>query len=223
MLPWKAPNDLKTIPMGILHDNMSCWSTLGPFRYPRGPQNGTRRRPPALWAGIQDFQNKDANIYKLYSISKYISFDKSRYPTWWLWSAQRDEKESVSRVEADEKDGKSKRQSWQQTSSGWQLGSSKTQRQCLHQIRLVQWHRDFLDKAKETQRQSQQHTLSGWELKDTKTKRHKDSVCITFHQVGSETQRLSIPTAGWVQGNIAGRSWTTACPCWREDENSRNQ
>ena len=37
MLPWKAPNDPKTLPMGILHDYMSCWTTLGPFRYQRGP------------------------------------------------------------------------------------------------------------------------------------------------------------------------------------------
>ena len=33
----KAPNDLKTLPMGILHDYMSCWTTLGPFAYPRSP------------------------------------------------------------------------------------------------------------------------------------------------------------------------------------------
>ena len=39
----KAPNDLKTLPMGILHDYMSCWSTLGPFRYPRGPQNDPKQ------------------------------------------------------------------------------------------------------------------------------------------------------------------------------------
>ena len=37
MLPWEAPTDLKTLPMGILHDYMSCWTTLGPFGYPRGP------------------------------------------------------------------------------------------------------------------------------------------------------------------------------------------
>ena len=43
MLPWKAPTDLKTLPMGILHDYMSCWTTLGPFRYPRGPQNGPKQ------------------------------------------------------------------------------------------------------------------------------------------------------------------------------------
>ena len=43
MLPWKAPNDPKTLPMGILHDYMSCWATLGPFRYPRGPQNGPKQ------------------------------------------------------------------------------------------------------------------------------------------------------------------------------------
>ena len=31
------PNDLKILPMGILHDYMLCWTSLGPFRYPRGP------------------------------------------------------------------------------------------------------------------------------------------------------------------------------------------
>ena len=40
MLPWKAPNDPKTLPMGILHDYKSCWTTLGPFGYPRGAQKG---------------------------------------------------------------------------------------------------------------------------------------------------------------------------------------
>merc|ERR1712173_448451 len=29
--------------MGILHDYMSCWTTLGPFRYPRGAQNGPKQ------------------------------------------------------------------------------------------------------------------------------------------------------------------------------------
>ena len=39
----RAPNDLKTLPMGIIHDYMSCWTTLRPFRYPRGPQNGPKQ------------------------------------------------------------------------------------------------------------------------------------------------------------------------------------
>ena len=26
-----GPNDPKTLPMGILHDYMSCWTTLGPM------------------------------------------------------------------------------------------------------------------------------------------------------------------------------------------------
>ena len=43
MLPWKAPNDHKTIPMGILYDYMSCWTTLEPFRYKRGPKNGAKQ------------------------------------------------------------------------------------------------------------------------------------------------------------------------------------
>ena len=31
-----TPNDPKTLPMGILHDYMSCWTTLGPFQRPTG-------------------------------------------------------------------------------------------------------------------------------------------------------------------------------------------
>ena len=31
-----GPNDPKTLPMGILHDYMSCWTTLGPFQRPTG-------------------------------------------------------------------------------------------------------------------------------------------------------------------------------------------
>ena len=40
MLPWKAPNDPKTLPGGIIQDYKSCWTTLGPFGYPRGAQKG---------------------------------------------------------------------------------------------------------------------------------------------------------------------------------------
>ena len=53
MLPWEAPTDLKTLPMGILHDYMSCWTTLGPFGYPRGPQNGPKQYQNGLkWLKI---------------------------------------------------------------------------------------------------------------------------------------------------------------------------
>ena len=48
-----TPNDPKTLPMGILHDYMSCWSTLGPFRYPRGPQNDPKQHQKGLeWLKI---------------------------------------------------------------------------------------------------------------------------------------------------------------------------
>ena len=43
MLPWLAPTDLKTLPMGIFHDYMSCWTNLGPFGYLRGPRNGPKQ------------------------------------------------------------------------------------------------------------------------------------------------------------------------------------
>ena len=33
-----GPNDFKTLPMGILHDYMSWWTTLGPFQRPTWPQ-----------------------------------------------------------------------------------------------------------------------------------------------------------------------------------------
>ena len=61
--------------------------------------------------------------------------------------------------------------------------------------------------------------LAAQRHKDTKTKRHKDTKTqrqscqqtSSFHQVGSKTQRLSIPTAGCVigMGNIADMSWST--------------
>jgi len=35
----------KTVLRDIIHDYMSCWPTLGPFRDPRGPQKG----PKQLW------------------------------------------------------------------------------------------------------------------------------------------------------------------------------
>ena len=39
--------------MGILHDYMSCWTTLGPFRYPQGPQNGPKQHQNGLeWLKI---------------------------------------------------------------------------------------------------------------------------------------------------------------------------
>ena len=47
------PNDLKILPMGILHDYMLCWTSLGPFRYPRGPQNGPKQHQKGLeWLKI---------------------------------------------------------------------------------------------------------------------------------------------------------------------------
>ena len=33
-----TPNSPKTLPMGILHGIVSCWTTLGPFQRPTGPQ-----------------------------------------------------------------------------------------------------------------------------------------------------------------------------------------
>ena len=38
--PCMTPNGPKTLPMGILHDIVLCWTTLGPFQRPRG----------AMWA-----------------------------------------------------------------------------------------------------------------------------------------------------------------------------
>ena len=53
MLPWKAPYDPKTLPMGLLHDYMSCWTTLWPFRYPGGPQNDPKQHQNGLkWLKI---------------------------------------------------------------------------------------------------------------------------------------------------------------------------
>ena len=41
--PFMTPNDPKTLQMGILHDYMSYWTTLGPFRGPQGPKNGAKQ------------------------------------------------------------------------------------------------------------------------------------------------------------------------------------
>ena len=46
--PYMTPNGPKTLPMGILHDVVSCWSTLRPFQRPMGPQNGPNSTIMAL-------------------------------------------------------------------------------------------------------------------------------------------------------------------------------
>ena len=38
-----TPNSPKTLPMGILHGIVSCWTTLGPFQRPTGPQNDPKK------------------------------------------------------------------------------------------------------------------------------------------------------------------------------------
>ena len=40
-----TPNDPKTLPMGILHDYMSCWTTLGPFQRPTGAPKWPKTAP----------------------------------------------------------------------------------------------------------------------------------------------------------------------------------
>ena len=40
-----TPNDPKTLPMGILHDIMSCWTTLGPFQRPAGAPKWPKTSP----------------------------------------------------------------------------------------------------------------------------------------------------------------------------------
>ena len=40
ILVWKAPNDRKTLTMGISHDYKSCWPPMEPLRYQRGAQKG---------------------------------------------------------------------------------------------------------------------------------------------------------------------------------------
>ena len=45
-----TPNGPKTLPMGILHDIVSCWTTLGPFQRPTwamGPQKQAQGGP--IW------------------------------------------------------------------------------------------------------------------------------------------------------------------------------
>ena len=33
---YMTPNSPETLPMGILHDYIECWTTLGPFQRPTG-------------------------------------------------------------------------------------------------------------------------------------------------------------------------------------------
>ena len=40
-----TPNGPKTLPMGILHDIMSCWTTLGPFQRPAGAPKWPKTSP----------------------------------------------------------------------------------------------------------------------------------------------------------------------------------
>merc|ERR1712218_228074 len=40
---YMTPNDPKTLPMDILYDYMSYWTTLGPFQRPSGPQNSAKQ------------------------------------------------------------------------------------------------------------------------------------------------------------------------------------
>ena len=40
-----GPNGPKTLPMGILHDYMSCWTTLGPFQRPTGAPKWPKTSP----------------------------------------------------------------------------------------------------------------------------------------------------------------------------------
>ena len=41
--PCMTPNGPKTLPIGMLHDIVSCWTTLGPFQRPTGPHNGQKQ------------------------------------------------------------------------------------------------------------------------------------------------------------------------------------
>ena len=46
--PYMTPNGPKTLDMGILHDILSCWATLGLCRGPWGPQNGLKQHQNGL-------------------------------------------------------------------------------------------------------------------------------------------------------------------------------
>ena len=79
MLPWKAPNDPKTLPMGILHERMLCWPTLWPFRccfgpfwdpcgYPNGPrvvQHDIKSCNIPMWSVLGSFGAFQGNIWSV--------------------------------------------------------------------------------------------------------------------------------------------------------------
>ena len=43
--PCMTPNGPKTLPMGMLHDIVSCWTTLGPFQRPTGATLASEKAP----------------------------------------------------------------------------------------------------------------------------------------------------------------------------------
>ena len=43
--PYMTPNGPETLPMGILHDIVSLWTTLGPFQRPNGATLASEKSP----------------------------------------------------------------------------------------------------------------------------------------------------------------------------------
>ena len=77
MLPWKAPTNLKILPMGLLHEYMLHCTTLGPFGYPRWPQNGPKQHQKGLeWLKITKMaQNVTAWLQRTLNTSNgYITW-----------------------------------------------------------------------------------------------------------------------------------------------------
>ena len=68
MTPY-GPNGPKTLPMGILHDIVSCWTTLGPFQRPTG----------AIWASERPQGGP------IWHIIMYYTHENCFRATWTIW------------------------------------------------------------------------------------------------------------------------------------------
>ena len=71
----------KTLPMGILHDVVSCWSTLGPFQRPMGPQNGPNSTIMALHDQKWPFMTQNGPAMKKLHDPKYPIMTQN-VPAW---------------------------------------------------------------------------------------------------------------------------------------------
>ena len=78
MTSWKDHSGPKTVLGGIIYDYMPFWTTLGPLRYPRGPQNGPfiGSKFKIVVNFIYGYQNLSGEKYKGKSVSEIAIEEK---------------------------------------------------------------------------------------------------------------------------------------------------